>query len=361
MGDKLVGKLSKKGRAVLIASLFIFLISGLGLYYIVFGPEWQFLYFLNKKTLEQSSEEIVIDLPVETTDLTCPDCKARWLDGVLVESNAEVFPVAIMIDNDPAARPQLALSQASLVYEVPVEGGMTRYLAIYPADQILDQVGPVRSARPYFVDLASELKALYLHVGGSPESLEKLKTAGLYDLNEFYYEKYFWRDNNFIAPHHIFTNSEKWQSYLDNRGLNERAAEAWLFKEEAPNPEIGADINIRFSANFQALWRYEPESNTYLRFFNGREANDNFGQIRAKNIIIQYVDSTVIDELGRLEIDLIGSGSALLCVDAHCELGTWRKASASRTRYYYDNGEEFRFNPGITWIELADSMTKVEY
>lgn len=361
MGGKLVGKLSKKGRAVLIVSLFIFIVSGSGLYYIVFGPEWKFLDFFNKNTTEQNTEEVVIDLVIETSDIDCSDCSVRWLDGVLVESNPEVFPVAVMIDNDPAARPQLALSQASLVYEVPVEGGMTRYLAIYPADQILDQVGPVRSARPYFVDLASELKALYLHVGGSPDALEKLKKADLYDLNEFYHEKYFWRDNNFTAPHHIFTNSEKWQSYLDNRGLNERAAEAWLFKEEAPNSEIGTDINVRFSANFQALWRYEPESNTYLRFFNGREANDNLGQIRAKNLIVQYVESTVIDELGRLEINLSGSGSALLCLDAHCELGTWRKAALNRTRYYYINGEEFEFNPGITWIEIADSMTKVDY
>jgi hypothetical protein len=365
MGLKKLLSFSKKGRAVLIASLFVFLISFLGLYYIIFGPNWTFLNFFNQET-EQIEEVLVpvVDEQDETTDTDCLDCASHWLNGRLVPiETAQSFPVALIIDNDPIARPQLALGQADLVYEVPVEGGMTRYLVIYSAGTEIDKVGPVRSARSYYVTLAEELKAAFLHVGGSPESLEMIKKASLYDLNEFYNEKYFWRDTSGgrPTPHHIFTNSENWQRYLDNRGLKERQVESWLFKEESPSLEIASDINIRFSANFQALWRYNSESNEYLRFFNGKEANDQDGQIIAKNIIIQKVESEVIDELGRLDINLYGSGEAVVCLDGSCQLATWKKKGTDRTRYYYQDGEEIKLNPGITWIEIADSMTQLSY
>jgi hypothetical protein len=356
---------SKKGRAVLIASFFVFLVSVLGLYYIIFGPNWNFLNFFNPAPIQV--EEILMpinDEEDEDSQVDCSDCVSHWLNGRLVPiEQAEAFPVALVIDNDPIARPQLALGQADLVYEVPVEGGMTRYLAVYSADIQVDKVGPVRSARSYYVTLAEELKAALLHVGGSPKSLEMIKTASVYDLNEFYNEKYFWRDTSGgrPAPHHIFTSSENWQRYLDNRGLKERQTESWLFKEEAPSLETSGDINVRFSANFQALWRYDRENNEYLRFFNGREAIDGDEQIKAKNIIIQKVASEVIDELGRLNINLHGSGEAIVCLDGPCQLAEWRKKGTDRTRYYYTDGEEVKLNPGVIWIEIADSMTQVSY
>jgi len=356
---------SKKGRAVLIASLFVLFISIFALYYIIFGPNWSFLNFF-KQSQEQIEEVLVSENEEENVYniSDCVDCVSHWLNGRLVPfEQAESFPVVLVIDNDPAARPQVALAQADLVYEVPVEGGMTRFLAVYSADIEIEKVGPIRSARSYFVSLAEELKAAFLHVGGSPKSLEMIKTASLYDLNEFYNEKYFWRDNSGSrqAPHHIFTSSENWQRYLDNRGLKERQVEAWLFKEENPSLETSDDINLRFSINFQALWRYDVQNNEYLRFFNGQESGDEESQIKAKNIIIQKVRSEVFDELGRLNINLNGSGEALVCLDGSCQLAEWRKKGKERTRYYYENGEEVKLNPGIIWIEIADSMTQISY
>lgn len=356
--------LSKKGKAILVASLFLFILSGLGLYYIIFGPNWGLFDFINK----ESEIEIIFDSDEETfheiDSLVCSDCSLRWLDGLSVASEkAEVFPIALVIDNDPGARPQYALAQASLVYEVPVEGGATRYLAIYPADIELEKVGPVRSARSYFVNLAEELKAAFLHVGGSPGSLEMIKNSSLYSLNEFYNESYFWRDYDQVrkAPHNVFTNSEKWSKYLDNRGLKERQVDSWLFKKENPSLEMSPDITLRFSANFQALWRYSQDDNEYIRFFNGREAWDDESQIKAKNIIIQKVKSEVIDELGRLRLHLEGAGEAVACLDGACHLASWKKEAQSRTRYYYQDGSEIRFNPGVTWIEIADNLTRIEY
>lgn len=354
-------QLSKKGRLILISSLFVLFFSAFGLYYIIFNPSW---INLNKAN---NTNDLVAKVAGLSSELdkseSCPGCASRWLDGVLVEAGYEnSFPLAIMLDNDPLARPQAALSQALLVYEAPVEGRITRYMAVYTADMMIGKVGPIRSARPYFVNLAADLGAVYLHVGGSPEALELVKQARVYDLNEFYNEKYFWRDYDYPAPHHVFSSQEKWQSYLDNRGLKERQVDAWLFKTESPKElENYNEIEIIFGPAFQAQWQYNRETNDYQRYFNDLKSIDESGEVRAKNIIIQKVASTVLDKVGRLELEIFGNGEAIICLDGSCERGDWKKEKNSRTRYYYESGEELKLNPGVTWIELADDYTKVIY
>lgn len=358
---------SKKGKALIASALFVLFFSGAGLYYFVFAPDWAWLDFLHFNAETPASTASSSDnQPLESDTNKCPDCYQRWLDGVpvLTEAEAEAFPVAVVIDNDVLARPQESLSKASLVYEAPVEGGMTRYLAIFPADIDLSAVGPVRSARPYFVAWAAELKALFIHCGGSPEALSLLNKASLYDLNEFYNGNYFWRDQSSsrVAPHNVLISADNWRSYLTKRGLGANKVNAWLFKTETelssiPEPK---DIKLRFSANFQALWRYQAEPNTYQRFFNGVESSDGFGPIQAKNIIIQEVDSEVLDAAGRLKLNLSGTGKAKICLDGECRSGSWRQRDGERTRYYYENGEEIKLNPGVTWIEVADSDTYIE-
>lgn len=359
-----LSKLSKKGRLILFSSLFVLLVSAFGLYYLIFSPSYLNFDFLNKE--EQSSELLEINEELNIDD-DCPDCRFRWLDGKRVQAElANSFPVAIMIDNDPLARPQAALSQALLVYEAPVEGRITRYLAVYPAEMDITKVGPVRSARPYFVSIAAELGAAYLHVGGSPDALEQIRAAKVYDLNEFYNEKYFWRDYNFPAPHNIFTNQEKWQSYLDNRGLFERQADSWLFKEDLPIESEAEELEVLeleiiFGPAFQVRWQYDQGNNEYLRIFNDQLPKDKKDEIRAKNVIVQEVTSAVLDKVGRLAIKVRGEGKALICLDASCETGFWKKQGTNRTRYYYETGDEVKLNPGVTWIELADSVTKFNY
>jgi len=352
---------SKKGRVLLALSLFVLFFSSLGLYYFVFAPNWSWLenIFASKPAIE-TIEELPI---VASTSPVCPECQPRWLDGMPVAATAtNVFPVAVVVDNDILARPQAGLSQASLVYEAPVEGGMTRFLAIFPADVDLSAVGPIRSARPYFVAWAEELGALFVHCGGSPEALEAINSASLYDLNEFYNSAYFWRDQSSarVAPHNVLSNGEKISSYLDKRGLVEKKADTWLFKEEGEHASSSPDLKIHFSLNFQALWRYDANSNSYLRFFNGNESQDESRGISAKNIIVHYLESKVLDAAGRLSLSINGSGQALICLDGICQPGEWRKSVGNRTRYYYENGEEIKLNPGVTWIEVADSNTSVQ-
>ncbi|MBI5221693.1 MAG: DUF3048 domain-containing protein [Candidatus Magasanikbacteria bacterium] len=133
------------------------------------------------------------------------------LDGTTVSSSEMINPfvVGIMIDNHPDARPQSGLVAAKIVYEAPAEGGITRYFAIFDSIQSVEKVGPVRSARPYFVDWLEEYSGLYMHCGGAPEALAKIKSEKVFDADEFFNGPYYWRDESRIAPHNLFTKSEQ--------------------------------------------------------------------------------------------------------------------------------------------------------
>lgn len=361
MEDKGTQFLSQKGRFLLGVSLFVLVLSAAGVYYLIFAPDLSWLSFWRQSA--EPEVDVVETIVNPESENICMGCQPRWLDGVVVAAEAaQAFPVAVVIDNDVLARPQDGLSKASLVYEAPVEGGMTRFLAVFPADTDLSAVGPVRSARPYFVAWAEELGALFVHCGGSPEALDQVKTAGLYDLNEFYNGNYFWRDQSSVrvAPHNVLISADNWRSYLSKRGLQEKTAEAWLFKTEGEHASSSAEINIRFSSNFRATWRYQPDNNGYQRFFNGLESRDEGNIISAKNLIIHHLDSEVLDEVGRLHLALMGSGRAQVCIDGWCQEAAWRKSQTGRTHYYDSLGEEIKFNPGVTWIEVADNNTSVE-
>ena len=125
--------------------------------------------------------------------------------------------VAVMIDNFPGISQSCLGAGGSVVYEAPVEGANTRFMQVMSSDSDLPVVGPVRSARSYYLDWLAEYgnDALYMHCGGAPEALTLIKTRDIFDANEFYWGPYYWRDNKKIAPHNLFTGSEEWNSLLD--------------------------------------------------------------------------------------------------------------------------------------------------
>ncbi|MDD4901853.1 MAG: DUF3048 domain-containing protein [Patescibacteria group bacterium] len=288
----------------------------------------------------------------------CVDCARRRIDGVYVKTAvANLAPAAIMIDNHPDARPQAGLEKANLVYEAEVEGYYTRLMAVFATDEKVEKIGPLRSARPYFVDWADELGAVYGHCGGSPEALVDIEQKGLVDLNEFYSGQYFWRATNRAAPHNIYISSDNFNKFLIDKNILPSDYSSWQFKEDAPttNSSTTAEISINYRApSFRAKWVYDKTDNDYIRYFeNGPELTADNNLIIAKNIIIQIVPAAVIDAVLRLKMQNVGSGDATICLDGACQAGRWVKEdSASRTRFNYANGEEVKFNAGTTWIEV---------
>ena len=132
--------------------------------------------------------------------------------------NGKDRPIAVMIDNHKSAMPQANLSEAELVYEIIVEYGETRLMAIYKGDN-LDKIGPIRSARDYFVDYALENDAIYVHFGESPqaeEAIDKYFVPDINGINES--EKYFRRTNSRYAPHNVVTDTKSLLDISNKKG-----------------------------------------------------------------------------------------------------------------------------------------------
>ncbi len=281
------------------------------------------------------------------------------LDGLSVTSSNLIVPpvVTVMVDNHPDARPQFGLSSATIVYEAPVEGDFTRLMAVFPRDQVVVKVGPVRSARSYYLDWQSEYGVpLYLHCGGSPEALSRIKIENIFAANEFYWGRYYWRDNNFTAPHNLFTNSENWQKlWADYDKLGERSWLGWSFGNEVSTSTSASSFVVDYGAGYKVEWRFDAALSKYLRYLrNVNQLDANGDYILLDNIIVQYVNTKIIDDLGRKEIQAVGSGSVRVFRDGRVVPGTWKKNSVNeRTRFFSETGEEIKLKPGKTWLQIV--------
>ena len=319
-----------------------------------------FLVDSDKKQEESIAEEIVRDTP-------------RKIDGVMVATNrSNLYPVAVMIENlaSDEVRPQFGLSQAQVVYEAIVEGGITRFMAIFASGEPIDQIGPVRSARPTYLEFVSEYNAYYAHAGGSPESLAAIDGMDLLDCSALGAQsKYFWRDTSKFAPHNLFTSSEKLAYGLRDDEILEQEPEfdSWEFKDD----EIDLDkedqvIKIDFSTPaYLVEWKYNKDKNNYRRFNAGliqKDANTD-NRITAKNIIVQIVPEGVsAGDEGRINFNVTGEGKVYVFRDREVIEGTWKKEDRlARTKFYDESHEEIELNRGKTWIEILPQDRTIEY
>lgn len=292
------------------------------------------------------------------------------LDGGGVLTKEEMSPavVGIMIDNHSAARPQqIGLDEARVVYEAPVEGGITRFFALFNRDQDVVKVGPVRSARPYFLDWLREYgDALYMHSGGSPDALYKIKTAGIFDANEFYWGGYYKRDYRFEAPHNLFTSGSDWQKIFSENSADRKILdwEGWKFgKDESTATSTSLSVlKIKYSSNYIIEWKYSVASGTFARYLNGEQYQTNDDKpVNASTVIVQMVTEKILDDVGRLEIDTVGSGEARVSRDGKLIRGTWKKTSGSaRTKFFDENDQEISLTPGQTWVQIVPQSGVVE-
>ncbi len=307
-------------------------------------------------------------------------------------------PLTVMIENHAEARPQSGLSKADVVYEAVAEGGITRFLAVFYCGAIAQEVtiGPVRSARTYFMDFASEYGdyPLYAHVGGAnkPGKANALGQIGDYgwlskgnDMNQFSLGfPVFWRDYERLGhpvatEHTMYSTTEKLWEVAEERGLTNADEEgnswdedflAWEFKEDKDSGERGDVNDIEFEfwlngADYAVNWQYDKENNQYLRFNGGNsfvDKNDD-SQIKAKTVIVQYMKETgPIDELKHLLYQTTGSGKAVVFQDGEAIKANWEKDDRqSRTIFTDSQGKEISLNRGPIWIEVIPSGNEISY
>lgn len=300
---------------------------------------------------------------------------SRRIDGLAVNDGQEnLAPVAVIIDNHFNSRPNYGLSGASIVYETYVEGGATRFLAIYTPEKDrgqLAKIGPIRSTRPYFVELAKEYGALLAHSGGSAEGLKRIEELGVSNLEEIAWwgPDYFWRVYSRAAPHNLFTSSDNLASGVADWQLKDKMPnyQAWQFNEqiETNNFPAANKIKIKFSAAavYDTAYEYSPTTQSYLRFQGDEKQIDalNNEQLAVQNVVIQFVPKEIVlDNEGRIKLNLIGQGNALIFRDGIIIKGSWQKSDFnSRTIFYNESGNEIEFKPGNIWIEILPGKREV--
>lgn len=289
------------------------------------------------------------------------EVKQPAINGVMVpESLAQTRPVAAVIENAPEARPQSGLSDAEIVYETVAEGGITRFLALFQA-RTPKEIGPVRSARPYFNTLANTWGAAMLHSGGSKQALSELNAGvhkNVYDVNEFFFGTYFSRDKTRTAPHNLYTTREKISELLDAKGeLNWEPVSMWQFETVPIDqlvPEV-TNITIPFSYPlFQVKYTFDPTTNSYLRSLNNQPHTDrnNDLQISPSNIIILLTDITPTgDELLTMNVRLTGTGPCYLFTAGKFKECRWEYSSGKHV-YSDTDGNPLKLQPGQIWVEI---------
>ncbi len=290
------------------------------------------------------------------------------LTGVRLEEPIERPQVyGLMVDHSQDAWPPSGVDQAFLVIEAPVEAGIPRLLAFFSSDQQVDKIGPVRSARPYFVDWNNELDALYVHVGGSDAALEQISLDGTFDLNQFWNGNVFWRAPDRVAPHNTYTSTDLLASAVAKFRAASKAPflvyGSWKFQDPpALRPEMGIGVMIDyFPTIYRGTWKYQPDTNTYRRLQSGLPfAMQNGTVIETNNVAVMITGIQVIDQIGRRQVKTIGEGEALVFRDGEMISAKWKKPSQSeRLRFYDESGQEILWNPGQTWIEVVDSRDRV--
>jgi len=291
----------------------------------------------------------------------------RSFDGMPVGEDDDLF--AVMTDNIHVARPAAGIADAPLVIEALAEGAITRLLAFYPDGTDVDRIGPVRSARRYFVDWAEEYGAVYVHIGGSPEALDLLETSVVRDLNQFWWGGYFWRDRARYAPHNLYTSTDLLHEALaELEGKRGAVDSSRPFKEGGPDgagePGTVDEIRVDYpAAAYRVVWSYDAETNRYGRYQGTGEFTDETGrQVMADNVVVQVTDVRVVDNVGRREVRTTGEGGAIVFRDGQAIEAKWVKEDGGRTRFIYSySSDEIPWNVGVTWIEVVGDEEMVEY
>lgn len=305
-------------------------------------------------------------------------------------------PLVVMIENHTDARPQSGLSSADIVYEAVAEGGITRFATIFYCKDA-QYIGPVRSARVYYISFAAEYgnNPLYAHVGGAntpgpADALGKLHTikwAGFNDLNQFSINfPYFFRDYDRLpgraTEHTMYSSTQKLWEYaqksrkltnVDEDGLSwDSTYQKWEFKDDEPSkvPTAGT-ANFDFwsgKSAYSVEWKYAPKLNTYLRFNGGKshiDKNTN-KQLNAKNVIVLFMQESKANDGYEKGAHLLykttGTGKGIVFQDGNAIDITWNKKSdTAKMQLTTKTGESVKLNRGKIWFEIVPLGNVVKY
>lgn len=313
-------------------------------------------------------KKVVVTKPTTTAvkKVVAPVKVPSTLTGLPVDPSINQGPVTgIMIENSLDARPQSGLSQAGVVFEAIAEGGITRFLALFQ-DTAPDNVGPIRSARPYYVQWALGFDAGYAHVGGSPEAMADIRNWGVRDLDQFYNSGAYHRIDSRAAPHNVYTSIAALNQLEASKGYTSSTYTGFSRKIETPSkvPSVKT-INLHISgALYDVTYTYDATTNSYLRNEGGvPHADANTGTQLSPKVVIAMVMPYSLEADGSHSVyDTIGSGPVYIFQDGVVSTGQWTKSGNTSQFIFTDsNNVGINLNPGQTWLTAVANTTDVAY
>ncbi len=274
-----------------------------------------------------------------------------------------------MVDNISQARPQFGLAEADVVYEAPAEAGIPRLMPIYlrPGTDV-PRIGPVRSARHYFIYVANEYRVTLVHIGASPQGFDALRQTGLPDLDEQRGDDGFVRDPNRLAPHNAFVSTTSVRDVLRQRSSpNTSASQGPLkFGDFQPGDQPATTVKIPYPGpeGYSVEYDYDADQQVYDRIMDGQPHLDGSTgqQYAAKSIIIQFADVEPIpnDDAERVDITLVGSGKGVLIANGTQVPLQWSRASVRvATQFTRTDGAPFALPDGQVWIQIVPLQTQL--
>jgi 3-oxoacyl-[acyl-carrier protein] reductase len=320
----------------------------------------------------------VTPVPTPTPEPT-PSGPVNPLTGLpMSEDYVGKRPLAIMLSNIAEAQPQQGVGQADMIYEILAEGGITRMVAMFQEYGDMQLTGSVRSTRPYYLDIAQGHDAILFHAGGSTDAYLQIKNRSVTALdcvNGPYEGTLFWRDatrranNGFV--HSVVTSGAKITEYFPKYSFRTEHEEGYTpaltFVEDAtPVGEAVYELEVRFSGYKTAYFTYVEESKTYLvsQSLNGRSMapytdGNNSEQQAFTNVLVLFAEGKVLDNEGRLSVDLVGSGEGyFICGGKYIEI-TWEKASFAAPFVYKDaDGKDVPLGIGRSYVCVLSSTGK---
>jgi hypothetical protein len=278
-------------------------------------------------------------------------------------------PLAVMVENLRPARPQSGLTQADVVYEAITEGGITRFLAIFVGGNP-PVIGPVRSARPHFINIAREYQAVYVHCGESYEALQILSAdSSIFNLDQMQYDAPFWRDHTRSAPHNLYTSATRLRQCAQRLRWDAPVSPLPSFNSNQPLPAglpaTRVEIHFPGAVDYRLQLVYNPQLGGYERYEDGKlHVDRETGQpIVAKNVVIQRVAAfPFLDSAkGTLDVGVVGSGEGVFfCAGEQLAL-SWSKPNNTSITNFQVVGTNVPapFQCGQTWVEIVPEGGKV--
>jgi hypothetical protein len=274
--------------------------------------------------------------------------------------------LAIKVENHPEARPQAALNDADIVVEEPVEGGYTRFIAIYQCHDAA-RVGPVRSGRTTDPDYLRQLgPAVFGYAGGVNSVKKEVPAVGLVDANYIVAAGAYTRDDSRVAPHNLYTTTQALRRVANaESGAPDPLfaySSSWVGKARSVR-----SVHLPYSWVSDVVWTWDREQRAWLRS-HGDEPHllEDGSQVSARSVVIQVVtvtDGDIIDPAGNPspEVELTGGGKAFVLRGGKVIVGRWERATLDDvTRFVTREGTDMTLAPGRAWVQLLPSWVDVE-